>query len=312
MGAREDGYRYHEEMLRTLFRYAAVARIDHDRAAPPLLGPARRVGQGRRLRPVPRRRVVRAAVARRERDRRGRRRGGPRDGARLRAARDAAARAPADVRRPARGERHGRTPEPPAASVATLNTHDMPTWAGFWRGDDVPLRQGLGLIDDAQAGRSSRAGAGCARRSRRRSRTAVSSSTRRRGPARVARGCARATRRGSRRDRDGVARRPPAGSRSSERAGDGPERDNWRRRSPGRSTISATGRRSPRCSNGSPVAAARGRIREPDRGRARAHGRGPLPFGEGTHSRLADKLGAHPHDDGTSFAVWAPNADRVA
>ena len=35
-------------------------------------------------------------------------------------------------------------------------------------------------------------------------------------------------------------------------------------------------------------------------------------FGEGTHSRLADKLGAHPHDDGTSFAVWAPNADRVA
>ena len=81
-----------------------------DRAAPPLLGPARRVGQGRRLRPVPRRRVVRAAVARRERDRRGRRRGGPRDGPRLRAARDAAARAPADVRRPARGERHGRTP----------------------------------------------------------------------------------------------------------------------------------------------------------------------------------------------------------
>ena len=35
-------------------------------------------------------------------------------------------------------------------------------------------------------------------------------------------------------------------------------------------------------------------------------------FGEGTHSRLADKLGAHPLDDGTSFAVWAPNADRVA
>jgi 1,4-alpha-glucan branching enzyme len=35
-------------------------------------------------------------------------------------------------------------------------------------------------------------------------------------------------------------------------------------------------------------------------------------FGEGTHARLADKLGAHPHADGTSFAVWAPNADRVA
>ncbi|HEX5936855.1 MAG TPA: 1,4-alpha-glucan branching protein GlgB [Actinomycetota bacterium] len=35
-------------------------------------------------------------------------------------------------------------------------------------------------------------------------------------------------------------------------------------------------------------------------------------FGEGTHARLADKLGAHPHADGTSFAVWAPNAERVA
>ena len=28
-GAREAGYRYHDEVFRTLFRYAAVARIDH-------------------------------------------------------------------------------------------------------------------------------------------------------------------------------------------------------------------------------------------------------------------------------------------
>jgi 4-alpha-glucanotransferase len=42
-------------------------------------------------------------------------------------------------------------PEPPAESVAALNTHDMPTWAGFWRGTDVPLREELGLIDRAQA-----------------------------------------------------------------------------------------------------------------------------------------------------------------
>jgi 1,4-alpha-glucan branching enzyme len=35
-------------------------------------------------------------------------------------------------------------------------------------------------------------------------------------------------------------------------------------------------------------------------------------FGEGTHSRLADKLGAHTGPSGTSFAVWAPNADLVS
>jgi 1,4-alpha-glucan branching enzyme len=39
-------------------------------------------------------------------------------------------------------------------------------------------------------------------------------------------------------------------------------------------------------------------------------------FNEGTHSRLFDKLGAHPmgsgNDAGTSFAVWAPNAESVS
>ena len=38
-------------------------------------------------------------------------------------------------------------------------------------------------------------------------------------------------------------------------------------------------------------------------------------FNEGTHSRLQDKLGAHPGRvdgvDGTSFGVWAPNAEAV-
>ena len=37
-------------------------------------------------------------------------------------------------------------------------------------------------------------------------------------------------------------------------------------------------------------------------------------FNEGTHSHLFDKLGAHlsTEPDGTSFAVWAPNADSVS
>ncbi len=34
-------------------------------------------------------------------------------------------------------------------------------------------------------------------------------------------------------------------------------------------------------------------------------------FNEGTHSRLYDKLGAHPTEQGTHFAVWAPDALSV-
>ncbi len=34
-------------------------------------------------------------------------------------------------------------------------------------------------------------------------------------------------------------------------------------------------------------------------------------FAEGRHRRLWEVLGAHPGDDGTAFAVWAPNASRV-
>jgi 1,4-alpha-glucan branching enzyme len=35
-------------------------------------------------------------------------------------------------------------------------------------------------------------------------------------------------------------------------------------------------------------------------------------FNEGTHHALAEKLGAHPVDGGTAFAVWAPDADDVS
>ena len=35
-------------------------------------------------------------------------------------------------------------------------------------------------------------------------------------------------------------------------------------------------------------------------------------FREGTHARLYEKLGAHPAEDGTRFAVWAPNAGSVS
>jgi len=35
-------------------------------------------------------------------------------------------------------------------------------------------------------------------------------------------------------------------------------------------------------------------------------------FNEGTHQRLYDHLGAHPTDTGTTFAVWAPDAEQVS
>jgi 4-alpha-glucanotransferase len=45
----------------------------------------------------------------------------------------------------------GEAPLPsPAESVASLNTHDTATFAGWWRGADIDDRRDLGLITDAQ------------------------------------------------------------------------------------------------------------------------------------------------------------------
>ncbi|MCC6271902.1 MAG: 4-alpha-glucanotransferase [Deltaproteobacteria bacterium] len=45
----------------------------------------------------------------------------------------------------------GRAPfgAAPPDSVASLNTHDMPTFAGFWEGRDLEDRHALGLMDEA-------------------------------------------------------------------------------------------------------------------------------------------------------------------
>ena len=40
---------------------------------------------------------------------------------------------------------------PPAATVASLNTHDMPPFKAFWEGLDIADRQELGLLDEEQA-----------------------------------------------------------------------------------------------------------------------------------------------------------------
>jgi 4-alpha-glucanotransferase len=45
----------------------------------------------------------------------------------------------------------GPIPTPPAATVASVNTHDTATFRAFWRGTDIADRADLGLLDDEQA-----------------------------------------------------------------------------------------------------------------------------------------------------------------
>src|SRR3990172_2455324 len=42
-------------------------------------------------------------------------------------------------------------PPPPKDSLASLNTHDMPTFATFWKAGDVAERLAMGLLDEAGA-----------------------------------------------------------------------------------------------------------------------------------------------------------------
>ena len=44
-------------------------------------------------------------------------------------------------------------PEPPAASVASINTHDMPPFAAWWGGKDIDDRVAQGLLDEVGAHR---------------------------------------------------------------------------------------------------------------------------------------------------------------
>ena len=205
-------------------------------------------------------------------------------------------------------------PEPPAESVAALNTHDMPTWAGFWRGTDVPLREELGLIDHSQAEQileaptrgargAPRVGSRAARRPRRR------------GSSRVARGVARAARRGPCRDRDGIARRPVARGRPAERAGHRTGTaelaspvpvDARGDPTPTGDFIDARAHRTELVGAAEPAQAKmpEGPARSEEPGIGQGHDepgsdRGRLYlFAEGTHGRLAEKLGAHVGPDG--------------
>jgi 4-alpha-glucanotransferase len=47
----------------------------------------------------------------------------------------------------------GKLSDPPTASVASVNTHDMPTFAGWSRGKDIDERVAMGLLDEVGARR---------------------------------------------------------------------------------------------------------------------------------------------------------------
>ena len=152
-GARLAGYRYHDEVFRTLFRYAAVARIDHVIGLHRLYwvprGASAKDGVYVRYRAQEWYALLSIAA----------------NDAQVVVAGEDLGTVPGYVRPAMKAHGLLRTyvaqreagdaglPEPPAESVAALNTHDMPTWAGFWRGTDVPLREELGLIDHEQAER---------------------------------------------------------------------------------------------------------------------------------------------------------------
>jgi 4-alpha-glucanotransferase len=49
-------------------------------------------------------------------------------------------------------EDDGSSPrEAPETSLASINTHDMPPWAGFWRGEDLEIARERGWMDDEEA-----------------------------------------------------------------------------------------------------------------------------------------------------------------
>jgi glycogen operon protein len=58
-------------------------------------------------------------------------------------------------------ERHGPRFNPPAAypprAAACVSTHDLPTLAGYWSGEDIAERVALGLMRDETAARAERA-----------------------------------------------------------------------------------------------------------------------------------------------------------
>ena len=209
-------------------------------------------------------------------------------------------------------------PPPPVTSIATINTHDMPPFAAYWKGTDIDDRVRLGLMreDEVPAAKSDRARlrAGLRRYLQRHRPLAPDAGHREALVAAV----------------EHLGRSDAAvalvnledlwgETRPQNIPGTWREYRNWERRS--RLSL-------PQIRTDPNVAHALELLDRARTGRAyervgdvrhdvtRLADDDLYLFGEGTHEMLWDKLGSHPMthkgEDGTYFAVWAPSATYVS
>ena len=219
---------------------------------------------------------------------------------------------------------------PPAGCVAAFSTHDLPTFAGWWSGRDIDERVECGQLGAASVGEER------ARRAHLRDRLSLLGQDELRGGERDEADGARAP--GSVLAAvHGELARSDAGlvfvqlddllgeSESANLPGTSTERPNWQR------LTSATLEQivdDPVVHDAlAPLREHRGRVPSGSLGRlersaetvmgvSRLDSTDVSLFNEGRHFRLYEKLGAHPMTvggvSGVLFAVWAPNAERVA
>ncbi|MBL4684257.1 MAG: 4-alpha-glucanotransferase, partial [Nannocystaceae bacterium] len=218
----------------------------------------------------------------------------------------------------ARPDPHAALPPAPAGSVATINTHDMPPFAAFWNGVDIDDRAALGWLDEGAVANEKAARATL----RADLRTYLGSHRTLAPDADETETLHAAISYLGRSDatlalvalEDLWAETKPQNIPGTWR-----ECPNWRRRAklsmealladPGVNAalegleLARTGHRKLE------IGAVRHDV-------SRLSDDDLYLFGEGTHERIYDKLGAHPMSvgdaAGTSFAVWAPSASYVS
>ncbi|MBK6917904.1 MAG: 1,4-alpha-glucan branching protein GlgB [Deltaproteobacteria bacterium] len=211
-------------------------------------------------------------------------------------------------------------PQPPALpragsdTAASVNTHDMPTFAAYWCGDDIDDRVALGWIDDATAAADHRARAALrgSLRAHWSERTPLAPDA----DADAAYDACLVDLGDSETPLALVALEDLWGELHPHNVpGTWLERPNWRRRA--RFGVDAL----PEAALAKLTRLAQARAGGVQAGAVR-HDASRISaddlhwFNEGTHERVHDKLGAHPHCvdgvDGVAFAVWAPSAREVS
>ena len=201
-------------------------------------------------------------------------------------------------------------------SVASINTHDMPTFAAYWDGEDIDDRVALGWIDGDAAARDHRERARL--RGNLRGHLAAIGPLAPDADAEAAVGACVAELGASQARLVLISLEDLWGERLPHNVpGTWLERPNWRRRARHRieefDGLAPLNERIERLRRARCGAALTGAVRHDV---TRLSADDLHWFNEGTHEAIADKLGAHPMTvDGTAgtyFAVWAPSALRVS